>query len=162
MILHSIANEIWEKRIRFASRGGRKLRSKIRRKQSDSLHYATKEILMFAYMNAEALDATLSTGLAHYWSRSRQKLWRKGEASGMIQRVRRALIDDDQDCLIIEVDFTKPTAGGDESSCHVGYRSCFYREIGEGSETRKLVFTETEKTFNPQHVYGDAPNPTKL
>jgi phosphoribosyl-AMP cyclohydrolase len=127
-------------------------------------HAATKEILMFAYMNAEALDATLSTGLAHYWSRSRQKLWRKGETSGMTQRVHRALIDDDQDCLVIEVDLATPTAGGDESSCHVGYRSCFYREIeiGERSETRKLVFTETEKAFNPQDIYGDAPNPTKL
>ena len=119
---------------------------------------------MFAYMNAEALGATLSTGLAHYWSRSRQKLWKKGETSGMTQRVKRALIDDDQDCVVIEVDLATPSAGGDEASCHVGYRSCFYREIelGESENTRELVFIETGKAFDPRKVYGDAPNPTQL
>ena len=124
----------------------------------------TREILMFAYMNAEALGATLSTGLAHYWSRSRQKLWKKGETSGMTQRVKRALIDDDQDCVVIEVDLATPSAGGDEASCHVGYRSCFYREIelGESENTRELVFIETGKAFDPRKVYGDAPNPTQL
>jgi len=127
-------------------------------------HADTREILMFAYMNAEALEATLDTGLAHYWSRSRGKLWKKGETSGMAQRVRRALIDDDQDCVVIEVDLATPSAGGEEASCHVGYRSCFYRkvELGEQSETRKLAFIESEKAFDPKNVYGDAPNPTRL
>lgn len=127
-------------------------------------HAATREVLMFAFMNAEALEATLDTGLAHYWSRSRQKLWKKGETSGMTQRVKRALIDDDQDCVVLEVDLATPAAGGDEASCHVGYRSCFYREVelGEGSEFRELTFVETDKAFDPAKVYGDTPNPTQL
>jgi len=127
-------------------------------------HATTREILMFAYMNADALEATLNTGQAHYWSRSRQKLWQKGETSGMTQRVKRALIDDDQDCVIIEVDLAAPAAGGQEASCHVGYRSCFYREIGLGEESnvRELVFIESDKAFDPVNVYGDTPNPTQL
>lgn len=127
-------------------------------------HAETKEILMFAFMNAEALEATLNSGLAHYWSRSRQKLWKKGESSGMTQKVERALIDDDQDCVILEVSLAAPSAGGDEASCHVGYRSCFYRsvELGEGEGQRSLKFIEEEKAFDPKAVYGDAPNPTQL
>lgn len=127
-------------------------------------HAETREILMFAFMNAEALEATLNTGLAHYWSRSRRKLWKKGETSGMTQGIKRVLIDDDQDCVILEVDLATPTAGGEEASCHVGYRSCFYREVelGEGSGTRKLGFIEADKAFDPTAVYGDAPNPTQL
>ena len=66
-------------------------------------HAETKEVLMFAFMNSEALQLSISTKLAHYWSRSRQKLWKKGESSGMFQKIQRMLIDDDQDCLIIEV-----------------------------------------------------------
>ena len=127
-------------------------------------HAQTKEILMFAYMNTEALEATLQTGLAHYWSRSRQKLWKKGESSGMTQTVERALIDDDQDCVVLEVSLDAPSAGGEEASCHVGYRSCFYRsiELGESSGQRGLAFIENEKAFDPEAVYGDAPNPTQL
>ncbi len=127
-------------------------------------HATTREILMFAYMNADALEATLKTGQAHYWSRSRQKLWKKGETSGMTQQVKRALIDDDQDCVIIEVDLASPTADGQEASCHVGYRSCFYRkiELGEESNVRELVFVESNKVFDPTSVYGDTPNPTQL
>lgn len=127
-------------------------------------HAETREVLMFAFMNAEALEATLSTGLAHYWSRSRQKLWKKGESSGMMQQVKRVLIDDDQDCVVLEVSLTAPTAGGGEASCHLGYRSCFYRsvEIGKVSSgvARTLRFVESEKAFDPKAVYGDAPNPT--
>jgi phosphoribosyl-AMP cyclohydrolase len=89
-------------------------------------HETTGEVLMFAYMNEEALRLTLATGFAHYWSRSRGKLWRKGETSGMRQRVVRPLIDDDQDCVILRVTLEAPAAGGDEASCHVGYRSCFF------------------------------------
>lgn len=127
-------------------------------------HAETREILMFAYMNAEALEMTLNSGLAHYWSRSRQKLWKKGETSGMTQRVKRAFIDDDQDCVILQVDLAPPSVGGEEASCHVGYRSCFYREIelGEGADARDLVFIETDKAFDPAKVYGDTPNPTRL
>lgn len=120
------------------------------------------EILMFAFMNEEALRLTIDTRLAHYWSRSRQKLWKKGETSGMRQMVQRMLIDDDQDCLILEVTLSRPDAGGEEASCHVGYRSCFYREIVPGDEGPTLNFIEKKKSFDPVAVYGDTPNPTQL
>ena len=126
-------------------------------------HAESREILMFAFMNEEALRLTIETRLAHYWSRSRQKLWKKGETSGMTQQVKRMLIDDDQDCVIIEVTLTTPDAGGEEASCHVGYRSCFYREVsGSGSEQPELRFIESKKAFDPDAVYGDTPNPTQL
>ena len=130
-----------------------------------TLHAGTREVLMFAFMNEEALRLTIQTGLAHYWSRSRRKLWKKGETSGMFQIVRRMLIDDDQDCIVIEVDLTRPTAGGDEASCHVGYRSCFYREIPlhpVAEEPLRLQFIEHGKSFDPVSIYGDTPNPTQL
>jgi len=120
--------------------------------------YETGELLMHGYMNAEALERTIETGEAHYYSRSRQALWHKGATSGLVQRVRELLIDDDQDCVWLRVD----VAGG--ASCHVGYRSCFYRRVPLGSSERpiRLVFTDTEKVFDPKEVYGDAPNPTQL
>jgi len=128
-------------------------------------HAETKEVLMFAYMNDEALRLTIATGLAHYWSRSRKSLWKKGETSGMYQHVQRILIDDDQDCVILEVTLTPPAIGGNEASCHVGYRSCFYREIPvkpeSGSEV-KLLFTESQKSFDEKAVYQGTPNPTQL
>ena len=119
------------------------------------------EVLMHGYMNQDALKRTIETGEAHYWSRSRQCLWHKGATSGFLQRVRAMLIDDDQDALWLRVD----VAGG--ASCHVGYRSCFYRKVPTGAAVGcdtpiKLEFTETERVFDPQEVYGDAPNPTKL
>ncbi len=122
------------------------------------------EVLMQGYMNAEALSLTIETGEAHYFSRSRQVLWHKGATSGFVQRVRELLVDDDQDCIWLRVD----VEGG--ASCHVGYRSCFYRRVPTGTDFRslenagdvELVFTDTEKVFDPQDVYGDAPNPTKL
>lgn len=120
------------------------------------------DILMFAFMNEEALRLTIDTGFAHYWSRSRQKLWKKGETSGMRQGVQRMLIDDDQDCVVLEVTLTEPHAGGAEASCHVGYRSCFYREIVRGNDGPTLRFTEERKVFDPETVYGDLPNPTLL
>ena len=127
-------------------------------------HAETREILMFAFMNEEALRLTIETGLAHYWSRSRRKLWKKGETSGMFQHVGEMLIDDDQDCLIIRVELTAPGAGGKEASCHVGYRSCFYRRIQliSGEPPPGLSFIESEKSFDPDAVYGDTPNPTQL
>ena len=122
------------------------------------------ELLMQGYMNAEALRRTIETGEAHYYSRSRQTLWHKGATSGLVQKVVQLMIDDDQDCIWLRVD----VAGG--ASCHVGYRSCFYREIPVGSAFHKqqrsgqihLSFTDTEKVFDPADVYGDAPNPTIL
>ena len=122
------------------------------------------EVLMQGYMNAEALQLTISTAEAHYYSRSRQVLWHKGVTSGLVQKVRELLIDDDQDCIWLRVD----VAGG--ASCHVGYRSCFYRKVPVGADFKSkqsegrvdLEWTETEKVFDPEEVYGDAPNPTIL
>lgn len=124
--------------------------------------YETGELLMHAYMNAEALKETIRLGEAVYWSRSRQVLWHKGATSGLVQKVVDMRIDDDQDTVWLRVNVT----GG--ASCHVGYRSCFYRAIptGEGALPEegpvKLKFEEDEKVFDPEEVYGDAPNPTKL
>ena len=121
--------------------------------------YASGELLMHAYMNAEALKKTIELGEAVYWSRSRQTLWHKGATSGLVQKIKSILIDDDQDTVWLRVD----VQGG--ASCHVGYRSCFYRQIPFGKDAEKdvtLSFTETEKVFDPQKVYGDAPNPTRL
>ena len=116
------------------------------------------ELLMQGYMNAEALRRTIETGEAHYFSRSRQAVWHKGATSGLVQTVRELLIDDDQDCVWLRVS----VAGG--ASCHVGYRSCFYRRIplGPHGKSPELEFTDTEKVFDPAEVYGDAPNPTVL
>lgn len=123
--------------------------------------FATGELLMVGYMNAEALTRSIETGEAHYFSRSRQALWHKGATSGFVQRIRELLVDDDQDCVWLRVE----TDGG--ANCHVGYRSCFYRAVPTGSAAAggapvTLRFTDTQKVFDPQQVYGDAPNPTKL
>lgn len=116
------------------------------------------EILMLGWMNAEALRQTLETGEAHYFSRSRQEMWRKGATSGLVQKVVEARIDDDQDAIWLRVDI-----GGAGASCHVGYRSCFYRAIPTGENAGEpLAFTESAKAFDPVAVYGDAPNPTQL
>ena len=122
------------------------------------------EILMQGYMNAEALGLTIKTGEAHYYSRSREVLWHKGATSGFVQKVRELLVDDDQDCIWLRVDVT----GG--ASCHVGYRSCFYRRVPVGKSFEEqqsdghvdLEWTDREKVFDPEAVYGDTPNPTKL
>ncbi|MGQ0587323.1 MAG: phosphoribosyl-AMP cyclohydrolase [Gammaproteobacteria bacterium] len=116
----------------------------------------TGEVLMLGYMNAEALKKTIETGEAHYWSRSRQVLWHKGATSGLVQKVAELRIDDDQDAVWLRVEIP-----GD-ASCHVGYRSCFYRSVPLGSGAHKLKFEEAQKAFDPKKVYGDAPNPTKL
>lgn len=115
------------------------------------------EVLMLGYMNAEALALTIATGEAHYWSRSRACLWRKGATSGLVQKLVELRIDDDQDAVWLRVAID----GG--ASCHVGYRSCFYRSVPVGAEAgASLRFIEQEKTFDPRAVYGDAPNPTRL
>lgn len=123
--------------------------------------HASGELLMQGYMNAEALARTVETAEAHYFSRSRQAIWHKGATSGLVQHVREMLIDDDQDCVWLRVD-----VAGNGASCHVGYRSCFYRRVPLGPEAAarplQLEFTETEKVFDPEQVYGDAPNPTRL
>ncbi len=85
---------------------------------------ATGEVLMLAWMNADALRLTIETGEAHYFSRSRQALWKKGETSGQIQVVQEIRVDCDQDAVWLKV-----TAGGDGGACHVGFRSCFYRVV---------------------------------
>ncbi len=118
------------------------------------------EVLMLGYMNAEALAMTIETGEAHYWSRSRKTLWHKGATSGLVQKIVDIRIDDDQDAIWLKVD-----VAGSGASCHVGYRSCFYRSIPTGtspSPSLKLRFREDGKTFDPADVYGDAPNPTQL
>ena len=117
-------------------------------------------ILMHGYMNEESLKKTIETREAHYWSRSRKSIWRKGEKSGFVQKVKEIRIDDDQDSVWLAVDI------GEGASCHVGYRSCFYRSIPlgniENSEKIEMEFKETEKTFDPKKVYKNEPNPTKL
>ena len=116
----------------------------------------TGELLMHGYMNHEALEKTILTGQMHYFSRSRKVIWHKGATSGFYQNVEELLIDDDQDTIWAKV----AVMGG--ASCHVGYRSCFYRKIISNEDDIQLEFTDTEKVFDPDEVYGDAPNPTKL
>jgi len=93
-----------------------------------TVHADTGEVLMLAWMNAEALKLTLDTGEAHYFSRSRQSLWKKGETSGQIQQVAEVRVDCDQDAVLLKV---RPQ--GDGGACHVGYRSCFYRVVEDGA-----------------------------
>ena len=120
----------------------------------------TGDILMHGYMNEEALKKTIETREAHYWSRSRKKIWHKGQISGFVQKVKEIRIDDDQDSLWLSVDI------GSGASCHVGYRSCFYRSIPLGKikneEKLEMEFKEKKKIFDPKKVYKDEPNPTKL
>lgn len=95
------------------------------------------EILMLAHMNAEALARTIETGIAHYWSRSRQELWRKGDTSGQTQTVREMRVDCDQDAVLLKVE-----VGGDGGACHTGRRSCFYRKVTLGKASAALTFVE--------------------
>ena len=105
----------------------------------------TGEVLMGAYMNSESLAKTLESGRAVYYSRSRKKLWAKGEESGHVQMVERVLVDCDQDCLILKVRV-------DSGQCHVGYQSCFYRQVKAGNST-ELEFV-SEKVYDPAEAYG--------
>ena len=120
----------------------------------------TKEILMHGFMNVESLKLSIETKEAHYWSRSRKKIWHKGKTSGLKQIIKEIRIDDDQDSVWLRV----KVIGG--ASCHVGYRSCFYRSIPiRNSEKKKkiiLKFRENKKVFDPIKVYGKENNPTKL
>ena len=120
----------------------------------------TKDILMHGYMNVEALKKTIETKEAHYFSRSRKKIWHKGITSGYTQKINEIRIDDDQDSIWLTVE-----VGGSGASCHVGYKSCFYRSIpikNEISKNIELKWEEDKKLFDPIEVYGDTPNPTKL
>ena len=120
----------------------------------------TKEVLMVGYMNEEALIKTIEKGEAFYFSRSRQEVWHKGKTSGLIQKINEIRIDDDQDSIWLSVD-----VAGSGASCHVGYKSCFYRSIPKKNEINlelRLKWEEYEKIFDPEEVYGDTPNPTKL
>jgi len=118
----------------------------------------TGELLMHAHMNGEALAKTIEIGEAVYYSRSRKCIWHKGATSGLVQIVKEIRIDDDQDCVWLKVD----VKGG--ASCHVGYRSCFYRSVEFRSDGKPvpLKFEETEKVFDPKEIYKDAPNPTQI
>ena len=122
--------------------------------------FESGELLMHGFMNEEALRRTIETGEAHYYSRSREAIWHKGATSGLVQNIVEMRIDDDQDCVWLRV-----RVGGNGASCHVGYRSCFYRSLPTGAlpdAPVTLTFEETEKVFDPLAVYGDVPNPTKL
>ena len=111
-------------------------------------------------MNLEALKKTIETKEAHYWSRSRKQIWHKGKTSGFVQKVKEIRIDDDQDSVWLSVDI------GNGSSCHVGYRSCFYRSVPLGkiinTEKLEIKFEEKNKIFDPKKIYKNEPNPTKL
>ena len=122
--------------------------------------FQTGGILMHGYMNEKSLKKTIETREAHYWSRSRKKIWRKGQVSGFVQKIKEIRIDDDQDSIWLSVDI------GNGASCHVGYRSCFYRSIPLGNiknaEKLEMNFEEKNKIFDPKKIYKDEPNPTKL
>ena len=116
------------------------------------------EVLMHGYMNDEALLLTIQKKEAYYWSRSRKSIWHKGKTSGLTQQVKGIRIDDDQDAILLMVDVM-----GIGASCHVGYRSCFYRSVHIDSNNNvELKFEEDEKVFDPEVVYDGHENPTKL
>ena len=116
------------------------------------------EVLMHGYMNEEALLLTIQKKEAYYWSRSRKSIWHKGKTSGLTQQVKGIRIDDDQDAILLMVDVM-----GIGASCHVGYRSCFYRSVHIDSNNNvELKFEEDEKVFDPEVVYDGQENPTKL
>ncbi len=100
------------------------------------------QVLMVGFMNEEAFEMTLSTGVVHYWSRSKKRIWKKGESSGHIQEVREMRIDCDDDTVLIKVKQI-----GD-AACHMGYRSCFFRMLKEGK-----VIVDGDKIFDPSVVY---------
>jgi phosphoribosyl-AMP cyclohydrolase len=124
----------------------------------------TGQVLMFAYMNKEALEQTIQTGYAVYFSRTRKKLWKKGEQSGHFQKVQQILVDCDQDCLVLKVNV-------DAGQCHTGYQSCFYRAVapplscvplrlstqveaaGESKRGGKKLNLIAKKTFDPKKIY---------
>jgi len=106
--------------------------------------FKTGEVLMLAFMNRETWELTLKTGVVHYWSRSRKKVWKKGESSGNVQEVKEIRVDCDNDTLLVKVNQIGKAA------CHEGYRSCFFRVIKNGD-----AVVDGERIFNPDEVYGE-------
>lgn len=106
--------------------------------------YRTGEVLMMAFINRESWELTLSTGIVHYWSRSRGKLWKKGESSGNVQEVKEIRVDCDNDCVLLKIDQIG------EAACHTGFRSCFYRVVKGDA-----LVEDGSKVFDPEKVYGD-------
>jgi len=120
----------------------------------------TGDVLMMGYMNAESLTKAIETGEAYYYSRSQEKIWHKGSVSGLKQNIIEMMIDDDQDCLWMSV-----KVEGSGASCHVGYKSCFYRSIPLKEKVNnklKLEKIDQEKLFDPEEVYKGLPTPTKI
>jgi phosphoribosyl-AMP cyclohydrolase len=116
-----------------------------------TVDHGSNEVLMFAFMNAESLAHTIRTGRAAFWSRSRAKLWIKGDESGHTLRVVDLYVDCDQDVLLLKVENAGPGA------CHTGHRSCFYRKLAPGADpdsagSLRLIFT-ADKAFDPEKVY---------
>ena len=105
--------------------------------------WKTGEVLMLAYINEEAWNETLKTGNATYWTRSRKKIWRKGESSGNVQKVKEIYVDCDEDTVIFKVE----QIGG--AACHEGFRTCFFRKV-EGNVLKVIG----ERVFNPEEVYN--------
>ena len=105
--------------------------------------HATGDVLMLAYMNQLAWEKTLETGKVHYWSRSREKLWLKGETSGHVQVLKEAYVDCDLDTILVRVE----QLGG--AACHTGFRSCFFRKVQGGD-----LVPQGAPVFDPQEIYG--------
>jgi phosphoribosyl-AMP cyclohydrolase len=103
------------------------------------------EVLMVAYMNRAAVEKTLKTGRATFWSRSRQKFWVKGETSGHFQQVKGLYVDCDQDCVLVKVEQVGP-------ACHEGFRSCFFRQVSANGNKLDIV---AERLKTPEEIYGD-------
>ena len=113
-----------------------------------TIEETTNDVLMVAHMNAETLGLTLQTGIAHYWSRSRQSIWKKGETSGELQEVAELRVDCDQDCIVMTVRQT-----GRGAACHTGRKSCFFRRIETQDGLISLEDTGLPKLFDPKEVY---------
>lgn len=105
-------------------------------------------VLMLAHMNAEALALTIETGFAHYWSRSRKALWKKGESSGNLQKVEAIHVDCDQDAVMLKV-----RVEGHDASCHTGRRSCFFRRVETTPDGNVGLVVDDERRFEPNAVY---------
>jgi phosphoribosyl-AMP cyclohydrolase len=112
------------------------------------------EVLMLAHMNAEALSLTLETGIAHYWSRSRAAIWKKGETSGNLQSVREIRVDCDQDAVWLKVE-----VAGHDATCHTGRRSCFYRTVEMKDGSVFLAHDGSTPAFDPASVYPSGGEP---
>ena len=113
-----------------------------------TIEAGSNDVLMLAHMNAEALALTLGTGIAHYWSRSRGKLWKKGETSGELQQVVELRTDCDQDAIVLVVNQT-----GRGAACHTGRKTCFYRRAVVTDGTAALQDTGLPRLFDPETVY---------